>query len=394
MGMALVHLDGECRLDPESGACQGMLVATGLPPAGARVLPPAGQGVELLLEGQTHTGPLEWRSPSGRLDLGFRVRTLPPAIQGIRYLEPAIPLVLGEPDGVMDLSMRFQAPPGWTLVGPQSPFAPATTLALALGQGLPRLHADVAAGRPVRLEVVVRPGEEERAPRLLAAGREALGFLARTLGVFPYPQMSLVSGDPSRQGGTPLGPSLAALHGRLPPDEDPQDWWRWLVAHELAHQYFGQAIPEADKPGWVWLGLGLYADWLFTQHTGLHCQAHRRLVQSWVDREGLDLPTRLGGGPGREPPHPSVSFRQAVLHGKAFAFFLALEARIGRPDLAARMRRLVRESPGRPLGRSRLEELCGAPDLFEAWVDLEIPHRRLPGAGLALALTLARPSSG
>jgi len=394
MRMALVHLDGECRLDPESGTCQGMLRATGLPLTGARLIPPAGQGVEIFLEGKTHTGPVEVQSPSGRMELGFRIRALPPAIQGIRYLEPAMPLVLGNPDGVMDLSVRFLTLPGWTLIGPRSAFAPARTLALALGRDLPRLQADVAAGRPVRLEVVVRPGEEERAARLLSAGREALGFLARTLGAFPYPEMSLVSGDPSRQGGTSLGPALAALHGRIPPEEDAQDWWRWLVAHELTHQYFGEAIPEADTPGWVWLGLGLYVDWLFTQHAGLRCHAHRRLVHSWVEREGLNLPTRLGGGPEKEAPHPSVSFRQAVLHGKAFAFFLALEARLGRPALAALLRRMVRESPGRPLGRSRLEVLTGASDLFEAWADLEVPHRRLPGAGLALALTLARPSPG
>ncbi len=393
MGMALVHLDGECQLDPGSGTCQGMLRVTGLPSAGARLIPPAGRGVEILLEGQAFSEEVELQPSSDRLDLEFRIRELPSPIQGIRYLEPAIPLVKGNPDGVLDLSVRFSTPPGWIRIGPQAPFAPARTLALALGRDLPCLHADVAAGRPVRLKVVTRPGEEVRAERLLSAGREALGFLARTLGAFPYPEMSLVSGDPSRQGGTSLGPALAALHGRIPQEEAPQDWWRWLVAHELAHQYFGEAIPEADKPGWVWLGLGLYVDWLFAQHAGLPCQAHRRLVHSWVEREGLDLPTRLGGGPGQEAPHPSASFRQAVLHGKAFAFFLALEARIGRPGLAALLRRLVRESPGRPLGRSRLEALTGASDLFEAWVDLEIPHRRLPGAGLALALTLARPSS-
>ncbi len=375
---------------PRGGGLPRQILYSGDFQGGAELLPPAGLDPEMRLEGDFHTGPARFPTLPDRVSVEFQVASLPPPIQGIHYLEPVIPLLRADPDGMMDLAVTIQVPSGWTLAGPLVPFAPAGTLAMALGQGLPKATAGVAAGRPVRLEVVARPGGEAWNEQVLQAGREALAFLARTLGPFPYPCMTLVAGDPQREGGTPLGPALAALHGRLPEGEEPRAWWTWIAAHEIAHQYFGQAIPEADRPGWVWLGLGLYVDWLFMQHRGLPRKAHRRLVQSWVAREGLDLPCRLGGGPGEQAPHPSVSFQQAVLHGKAFAFFLALEARLGRPALGALLRRLVREFPGRPLGRAGLEHLCGAPELFDAWVDREIPHRKLPGAGLALALALAR----
>jgi len=389
--MALIHVEGEGHLDPETGGSRGRIVCTGDLQQGAGLLPPAGLDPEMRLEGDVHTGPIHLAAPLGQVRLDFQVGRLPPPVHGIYYLAPVIPLPQTGPDAMLDLRVTLEAPEGWTLAGPRLPLSPARTLAMALGRGLPTATSDVAAGRPVHLEVVARPGGEAWNDQVLHGARQAMTFLARTLGPFPYPSMSLVAGDPNREGGTPLGPGLAVVHGGRPAAEPPQAWWPWIAAHEMVHQYFGEAIPEADHPGWVWLGLGLYVDWLFTQHHGLACRAHRRLVHSWLDRENLDLPCRLGGGPGGSAPHPGVSFHQAVLHGKAFAFFLALEARLGRPALGAVLRRLVRDHTGRPLGRAGLEQSCGAPDLFEAWVDHEIPPKKLPGSGLAVALALAGP---
>lgn len=285
---------------------------------------------------------------------------LPPALEGVRYFEP-----LPRLDRHAAIDVAFSGPPG--LVAPSGPLEPAWRLAAVLGPDLRRREG-------ARADVFLRPGEEPEG--LLAGAEAALEGAGRLLGPLPYGRLLLVSGDPSRQGGCSLGPGLAAFHGAVP--QDAEGWWPWIGAHEALHQYFGEAVREADRPGWVWLALGLYLERLCLPEAP---RLHRRLVDAWLLASQAGLETCLARWPTRPSRQPELQYGHAVLHGKALALMLAGEALRGPESMRQVVLRAWSGFRGRDLGRAGLESIWGdgAAEFFRAWVDEDRLPADLPG---------------
>lgn len=295
------------------------------------------------IRGRCRVGEDAWVAPWGR-------GALPEPLAGVRYFAPLPDL--GEHAA---LEVDFAGPAG--LVAPQGPLEPAWRLAAALGPDLRRRDGG-------RVSVFERPGED--ASGVLAGADRALAGAEALLGPLPYGRLLLVSGDPARQGGCPLGPGLAAFHGT--PMEGVEGWWPWVGAHEALHQYFGEAVREADRPGWVWLALGLYLERLCLPEPPA---VHARLLEAWQRASAARLETSLA----RWPARPWPEYGLAVLHGKALALMLAGEALRGRDAMREVVVRAWERFRGGSLGRAGLESVWGdgAAAFFRAWVDEDRP---------------------
>ncbi|MFO7769336.1 MAG: M1 family metallopeptidase [bacterium] len=141
-----------------------------------------------------------------------------------------------------------------------------------------------------------------------AAGAESfsvspriLDFYARRIGPFAYAKLAHVQSK-TRYGGMENAGNIFYHEGR---GETP-GWSEGLIAHEMAHQWFGDAVSEAD---WhhIWLseGFATYFTSVYMEHTYGHRRLieemgrdRRRVIRAWRQRPAssvVDTTLAIGG---------------------------------------------------------------------------------------------------
>jgi ABC-type transport system involved in multi-copper enzyme maturation permease subunit len=108
------------------------------------------------------------------------------------------------------------------------------------------------AGHPVQMEVVHHPGHATNVDRMLAGMRASLGYLSAKLGPYPHRQLRLVE-YPGTGGlhAAPINVSFQEGVALFDPGRDPRgfDFAFAIVAHELAHQWWGNQLTPARVEG-------------------------------------------------------------------------------------------------------------------------------------------------
>ena len=141
--------------------------------------------------------------------------------------------------------------------------APIATKVMAVGVArFVRHRQGEVNGVPV--EIWVYPQDREVGLRAFAPGPRVLGSFERRLGDYPYAKLANVQ-TTTRWGGLENAGNVFydedAIHSRSGIET--------LIAHEIAHQWFGDAVTESDWPH-VWLSEGFatyltacYLDWTY-----------------------------------------------------------------------------------------------------------------------------------
>ncbi|WP_340540571.1 M1 family metallopeptidase [Nocardioides sp. GXZ039] len=182
------------------------------------------------------------------------------------------------PDNKAPYRIRIAAPNDYTVVAngtltTKSRGAGATTWVYEQDEPMATYLATVQIGRydvrelgsepPVRAAVPADPGEgfEE------AFGRSAemVETFTELFGPYPFPAYAVVITDDDLE--IPLESQSLSTFGRNFMDDD-WDCVR-LVAHELAHQWFGNAVTLARwRDIWLHEGFACYAEWLWSEASG------------------------------------------------------------------------------------------------------------------------------
>ena len=154
--------------------------------------------------------------------------------------------------------------------------APVATKVMAVGVARFVRHREaVVDGVPV--ETWVYPQDREAGLRAFAPGPRVMGAFERRLGEYPYAKLANVQ-TTTRWGGLENA-------GNVFYDEDAVDregGIETLVAHEIAHQWFGDSVTESDWPH-VWLSEGFatyltacYLEWTYGRERFLEQMAAAR----------------------------------------------------------------------------------------------------------------------
>lgn len=193
---------------------------------------------------------------------------------------------------------------------------------------------DESAGVPVR--VVASPALVPAARAALARVPEMLSFFEGRFGPYPFEggYTNVVTDDDLE---IPLEAQSVSIFGA---NFMTEDWeHQRLVAHELAHQWFGNAVTLASwRDIWLHEGFACYAEWLWSAEAGLDGTRERA---RYFHRRLAALPQDLL----LSDPGPDLMFDDRVYKRGALALH-ALHEAVGDESFFAMLRRWVERYNG------------------------------------------------
>lgn len=255
-------------------------------------------------------------------------------------------------------------------------FRPSTTEDIVLDRGLVRLHTEVA------------PRLSGRSRAISSAASEIVRTYAALLDDAPYPTLSLAVVEHLTPGGHSPGHFVMLHH--LPPvtqtqwRDDPamfQDFPEFFLAHEIAHQWWGQAVGwENYHEQWLSEGFAQYFAALYAQrrYGEERFAGMLRQFRRWAIEQSDQGPVYLGYRLGQIKSDRRV-FR-ALVYNKGAAVLHMLRRLTGDEMFFGALRRFYRDQKFTKAGtedlRRAFEEETG--QSFERFFERWIYRSRIP----------------
>ncbi len=236
-------------------------------------------------------------------------------------------------------------------------------------------HGAQAKGVPIQNWVF--PERRETGFTAFAPTRHVIEFFSETIGPFPYEKLANVQSR-TRWGGMENASVIFYNENAVGDGRDITT----LIAHEVAHQWFGDSVTESDW-GHIWLseGFATYFAALFVEHASGR-EAFVRMMRA--DREQVARFARRSRRPVVDPTMPLDEILSANSYQKGGWVLHMLRRRLGDEDFRAGIRRyFLAHRDGNALTddlRRAMEEVSGqdlAP-FFEQWL-YRPGHPRLAG---------------
>ncbi|MBI5388290.1 MAG: hypothetical protein HZA90_26800 [Verrucomicrobia bacterium] len=230
----------------------------------------------------------------------------------------------------------------------------------------------------VDLGICVPAEAESWVERLLDATADSIAFYEKEYAPFPARHLDIIGQGSfsERAHGSSAACNLITifLGGQF------EKQYRFLVAHEVAHQYFGTQVGfhRADIH-WIPVGLGMTMDEHYAQARGLDATFGRKIMREFyfmAERMGFDTTLSQPVEPAMQAPPPwSFGWNMSLAHGKAYAVCAMLRDLLGAEKFQAVLRELITQRAGGLIRQADLIAACETAlgerlDWFVAdWID-------------------------
>jgi aminopeptidase N len=161
---------------------------------------------------------------------------------------------------------------------------------------------------------------------------KALLFYIQLLGFYPFKYIVLLSGDVDCGGGYPQNEGVIVIHKQPILSSKRIESWKWIVAHEIGHMYWGYYVLDHDhrensKLGWLTKGIGLYIDYLYTKQFFPSFDNHERMIARYRRSKSKGLPTSFFATAKERASNDD--YNTAIDHGRAFMIIREVANEIG-----------------------------------------------------------------
>ncbi len=216
----------------------------------------------------------------------------------------------------------------------------------------------------------------------LNSAADIIAFYKKWLGAYPHRSLCIIPGGAQPWGGYPFASGIVVIHGQETFDpkkpETEQTWWKWITAHEIGHQYWGEYVMPDDvldhyTESWLMIGMGICADQEFMLSRGVGWERYRGFIDRYLEGVRARNDTTMDAPPSLLKTQ-KFDRNNVLIHGKGFAVLSALETAMGREAFDRVYRRTVAAYAGKRLGWRDLRRACEEETgenlgwFFEDWV--------------------------
>ncbi|MFC2085440.1 M1 family aminopeptidase, partial [Bacteroidota bacterium] len=201
---------------------------------------------------------------------------------------------------------------------------------------------------------------------------DAVNFYKEWLGFYPFKFLYIIPGASEPWGGYPFSSGIVVIHGQEKFDKKLLLHWKWITAHEIGHQYWGEYVFD-DSYSWLWIGLGVYTDREYSiyknfstdKHTGMMSR-YTRGIKNYLNTTADLTPAQIG--------ELDFDYNNVIKHGKGFSIVSALECVLGKELFIKIFKRCLSEYSGKYLRYRDFWRICEEESgenlewFFEQWI--------------------------
>ncbi|MFW6137149.1 MAG: M1 family aminopeptidase [Candidatus Aminicenantaceae bacterium] len=161
---------------------------------------------------------------------------------------------------------------------------------------------------------------------------DAIGFYENFHGFFPFPSLTIIPGMASYVGGYPFASALVVIHGQQAFRKQPELHWKWITAHEIGHQYWGEHVMSSRHKNypdsWLMIGMGIIADRMYVEHKKLGNEKHEYFFNRYLRGVKNRFDT-TADAPETLRRQQKYDRNNILIHGKGYAILSALRSTVG-----------------------------------------------------------------
>ena len=244
------------------------------------------------------------------------------------------------------------------------------TFGVYLGQGLKKENREVEG---VLITSLFTEEGAECARLCLEAAADVVKFYKSWLGFYPFKFLYIIPGASRPMGGYPFASGIVVIHGQQRFKAKPLLHWKWITAHEIGHQYWGEYVMDNDIPPWLWIGMGIFADREYTIFRSLGMDKHTGLMNRYLYGVCKHLDTTVDI-PQEQYRKIGYDFNNVVIHGKGYSIISALEFVLGKETFERIYKRCLKDYGRKCLGYKEFWMVCEEESgeslqwFFDQWV--------------------------